>query len=170
MSPASRAGQPPIARPRTRRRSETAAPASAHRRRVRALVPRRPMAAGPAAFGTSPGPVVGSLCSGYAGLDWGPYTAAVRRWETIVGRPAPAPTAPARTGRHRLAARFVEWLQGLPDGWVIAVLGLSHADQLAVLGNGVVPQQAAHAVTPAVVVDRLACPATPPPTREEARP
>jgi DNA (cytosine-5)-methyltransferase 1 len=36
---------------------------------------------------------------------------------------------------------FVEWLMGLPAGWVTAV-GLSHTAQLHVLGNGVVPQQA----------------------------
>jgi DNA (cytosine-5)-methyltransferase 1 len=37
-------------------------------------------------------------------------------------------------------------MMGLPDGWVTdAVDGRSH--QLRILGNGVVPQQAAHALT-----------------------
>lgn len=35
---------------------------------------------------------------------------------------------------------------GLPDGWVTAVPGLTRNDQLKALGNGVVPQQAAHAL------------------------
>ena len=35
---------------------------------------------------------------------------------------------------------------GLPDGWVTAVPGVSRNDQLKILGNGVVPLQAALAV------------------------
>lgn len=35
---------------------------------------------------------------------------------------------------------------GLPDGWVTAVPGLSRNGQLAALGDGVVPQQAAAAL------------------------
>lgn len=35
---------------------------------------------------------------------------------------------------------------GLPAGWVTGVPGLSRADMLHVLGNGVVPQQAAAAL------------------------
>lgn len=34
---------------------------------------------------------------------------------------------------------------GLPAGWVCDVPGLSNADKLRALGNGVVPQQAAEA-------------------------
>lgn len=37
-------------------------------------------------------------------------------------------------------------MMGLPDGWVTDVPGLSIAKQLKVLGNGVVPQQAAYAL------------------------
>ena len=36
---------------------------------------------------------------------------------------------------------------GLPDGHVTAVPGLTRAAQLTALGNGVVPQQAAAAIT-----------------------
>jgi len=43
-----------------------------------------------------------------------------------------------------LSARFVEWLMGLPSGWVTAALPNTRA--LRVLGNGVVPQQAAYAL------------------------
>jgi DNA (cytosine-5)-methyltransferase 1 len=45
-----------------------------------------------------------------------------------------------------LAPAFVEWLQGLEPGWVTS-LRLPRTAQLRALGNGVVPQQAAHAVT-----------------------
>jgi DNA (cytosine-5)-methyltransferase 1 len=37
---------------------------------------------------------------------------------------------------------FVEWLMGLPAGWVTEVAGLSRNEQLHLLGNGVVPAQA----------------------------
>lgn len=38
-------------------------------------------------------------------------------------------------------------MMGLPDGWVTDVPGISRADQLKMLGNGVVSQQAAAAIT-----------------------
>lgn len=80
-------------------------------------------------------------------VDFGPYTAAIARWEAVLGRPAPAPTEPTgKGGAHRLSPRFVEWMMGLPDGWVTDVPGTSRNDQLKALGNGVVPQQAAAAV------------------------
>ena len=63
----------------------------------------------------------------------------------ILGRPAPRPTEPGRTG-ERLSPRFVEWMMGLPEGWVTDVPGLSRNAQLKALGNGVVPQQAAMAL------------------------
>jgi DNA (cytosine-5)-methyltransferase 1 len=37
---------------------------------------------------------------------------------------------------------FVEWLMGLPDGWVTDVPGITANEWLKMLGNGVVPQQA----------------------------
>ncbi|MEU6325962.1 hypothetical protein ABZ851_01510 [Streptomyces sp. NPDC047049] len=46
----------------------------------------------------------------------------------------------------RLSPVFVEWLMGLPAGHVTAVPGLSRSAQLKALGNGVVPQQATHAL------------------------
>lgn len=73
--------------------------------------------------------------------DFGPYTGAVEQWEHILGRPAPAPT----DDKRRLSPHFVEWMMGLPDGWVCDV-GLSRTAALKMLGNGVVPQQAALAV------------------------
>lgn len=76
--------------------------------------------------------------------SWGPYAAAVARWEGLT-RPAPPPTEPGRSG-PRLSPAFVEWMQGLPTGWVTgADLGLTRNAQLMMLGNGVVPQCAAAA-------------------------
>lgn len=79
------------------------------------------------------------------GTDFGPYAAAIARWETVTGRPAPSPTEPGANGRPRLSPRFAEWMMGLPDGWVTGV-GIPRSAQLKALGNGVVPQQAALAL------------------------
>src|SRR5690606_28220929 len=75
---------------------------------------------------------------------WGQYAPAIARWEHVTGRPAPDPTEPGAKGRPRLSPRFVEWLMGLPAGWVTDHLPRNPA--LRVLGNGVVPQQATHAI------------------------
>lgn len=78
---------------------------------------------------------------------FGPYAPAVARWEAVLGRPAPDPTEPTgRNGAHRLSPRFVEWMMGLPAGWVTDVPGLTRPQMLKALGNGVVPQQAAAAL------------------------
>ncbi|UJW29992.1 hypothetical protein L3Q67_02040 [Saccharothrix sp. AJ9571] len=79
---------------------------------------------------------------------WGEYAAAVHRWELLLRRPAPHPTQPGRHGRPVLAPVFVEWLMGLPPGWVTAEhLGLPRTAQLRALGNGVMPAQAAYALS-----------------------
>ena len=78
--------------------------------------------------------------------DWGPYAAAVHRWEPIVGRRAPAPTELTERGKHRLSPRFTEFMMGLPDGWVTDTPGITRNDALKMCGNGVVPQQAAEAL------------------------
>lgn len=101
---------------------------------------------------------------------WGGYGPAIRRWELILGRPAPAPVqlsaaylqmvARRKAGEDKrpvgfrgslrpsrqLAPRFVEWMVGLPEGHVTAVPGLSRNEQLKLLGGIVVPQQGAIAV------------------------
>lgn len=77
---------------------------------------------------------------------FGEYAPAIARWEAVLGRPAPAPTEPTgRDGSQRLSPRFVEWLMGLPDGWVTDV-GLTRNEELKMLGNGAVPQQAVGAL------------------------
>ena len=75
---------------------------------------------------------------------FGPYAAAIQRWEQMLGRTAPDPTEPGKN-RPRLASRFVEFLMGLDDGHVTGV-GLTRPQELKALGNGVVPQQGAAAL------------------------
>lgn len=78
---------------------------------------------------------------------WGRYALAIRRWDHLTGRGAPSPALVTDEGQYRPAPRFVEWLMGLPDGWVTDPnLGLTPPEQLTALGNGVVPAQAAHAL------------------------
>lgn len=74
--------------------------------------------------------------------DWGSYAPAIRRWEQVIGQAAPEPTELGPRGGRRLTARFAEWMMGLPEGWVTDVPGLTRAQQLHAIGNGVVPQQA----------------------------
>jgi DNA (cytosine-5)-methyltransferase 1 len=76
---------------------------------------------------------------------WGEYGHADRRWETVLGCPAPPPAEPGPSGRPRLSPAFAEWMMGVP-GLVTAVPGISRTGQLRVIGNGVVPQQAAAAL------------------------
>lgn len=80
-----------------------------------------------------------------ADVNWGPYTTAVRRWERLTDRLAPAPTEPGKNG-PRLAPALPEWMMGLPAGWVTAVPGIPRNAQLHALGNGVVRQQGAAAI------------------------
>jgi DNA (cytosine-5)-methyltransferase 1 len=77
-----------------------------------------------------------------AACDWGKYESAIRRWEEEFGCVAPQPTEPGRNGGVRLSPVFVEWMMGLPEGWVTG-LDIPRTHQLKLLGNGVVPQQAA---------------------------
>jgi DNA (cytosine-5)-methyltransferase 1 len=80
--------------------------------------------------------------------NWGNYEPAIRSWESVMGRCAPAPTeTTGRAGGHRLSPRFTEWMMGLPDGWVTdPAIGISRNEQLKACGNGVVPQQAVAAL------------------------
>lgn len=74
--------------------------------------------------------------------NWGKFEPAIRRWEEVLGRPAPAPTKPdGKDGAHRLSSAFTEWMMGVPEGW-ITDCGLSRNEELKACGNGVVPQQA----------------------------
>lgn len=77
---------------------------------------------------------------------FGRYAPAITRWEHVLGRPVPSPTEIGPRGGTRLNAAFVEWMMGLPEGWVTDVPWATRSQQLRMLGNGVVPQQAAKAI------------------------
>lgn len=78
-------------------------------------------------------------------VDWRQYTPAIRRWEAILGVPAPRPDARGPRGGLKVNPAFAEWLMGVP-GRITSVPGLSINEQLRLAGNGVVPQQAEHAI------------------------
>ena len=70
-----------------------------------------------------------------APTSWGNYLGAIRRWEAASGRVAPSPVL-----NGKLSEYFVEWMMGLPFGWVTEVHE-KRTPALRLLGNGVVPQQ-----------------------------
>lgn len=80
--------------------------------------------------------------------DWGPYQAAITRWEHVTGRAAPSPVRyDGKDGKARLNPELTEWMMGWPQGWVTDPgIGLSRAQQLKACGNGVVTRQAATAL------------------------
>ncbi|OKL53120.1 DNA (cytosine-5-)-methyltransferase [Bowdeniella nasicola] len=80
--------------------------------------------------------------------SWGHYADAIARWEHITGRPAPAPALLNDADGPRPAPAFVEWLMGLPTGWVTDADYLTQDQQITALGNGVLPLQAARALIP----------------------
>lgn len=88
--------------------------------------------------------------------NWGQYEPSVRRWEAVLGRPAPSPIEPNRNGKPRLTARFVEWMMGLDEGWVTEVPGIARGNQIKILGNGVVPSQAEAALR--ILMERIPVP------------
>ncbi len=79
-------------------------------------------------------------------LDWQEFEPAIRQWERRLGRPAPAPSVFGPRGGVKVSPAFGEWLMGLPEGRITDVPGLSINEQLKLVGNGVVPQQAEHAI------------------------
>lgn len=87
------------------------------------------------------------LADGAQGFQWGKYTEAVNQWESLLGRDAPKPVEDNSNGRPRPAARFYEWMMGLPEGWVTdPAIGLAWSQQIKMCGNGVVPAQAELAI------------------------
>ena len=76
-------------------------------------------------------------CVEEAETSWGRYQGAIRRWEAILGRPAPVPAID-----WKMNPAFIEWMMGFPEGWVDVD---SYSGALKCLGNAVVPHQAAYA-------------------------
>jgi DNA (cytosine-5)-methyltransferase 1 len=89
-----------------------------------------------AATALTPAPAAGT-----SPAAWAEYEPAIRRWETVLGCPAPPPAEPGPSGRPRLSAPFAEWMMGIP-GLVTQVPGIPRTRQLKLIGNGVVPEQA----------------------------
>lgn len=83
---------------------------------------------------------------GTADWDWGPYRDAVKRWQAVLGRPAPSPITTGVRGGRKLSGRFTEFMMGWPEGWVTDVPGVSNDDALRLCGNGCVPAQVAYAL------------------------
>lgn len=82
--------------------------------------------------------------------DWKDCGPALTLWSLCLGRSFPDPSSDGR-----LSAQFAEWMMGLPAGYVTSPeIGLSRAQQLRALGNGVVPQQAAAAIAAMAVRER----------------
>ena len=74
---------------------------------------------------------------------WGRYAEAIARWEHITGHAAPAPAVLNEDRGPRPSPKFVEWLMGLPAGWITDPMGeLTANQQKTALGNGVLPLQA----------------------------
>ncbi|MFJ6239806.1 DNA cytosine methyltransferase [Streptomyces griseus] len=77
------------------------------------------------------------------GQDFGP---AIRRWESILGRPAPAPATPSMTARPRGALRanpaFYEWVMGIDTGVITDHMDMPRPQQIKRAGNSVVTLQA----------------------------
>lgn len=92
---------------------------------------------------------------------WGKFEPAIRRWEAILGRPAPAPTKPdGKDDAHRLNAEFASWMMGLPENWITdPKIGLTRNQALKAAGNGVVPQQAEMALR--ILLEGFPLPMTP---------
>jgi DNA (cytosine-5)-methyltransferase 1 len=80
------------------------------------------------------------------GDPWREFGPAVRHWERLSGRLAPAPAVQGARGARVLNPALPEWMMGLPLGFVTAVPGLTRTDQIKLLGNGVCPPQGAWAV------------------------
>lgn len=72
------------------------------------------------------------------------FVAATSHWESICGYEEPAYYEEYKDSR-RLNVRFSEWLMGWPAGF-ITDSGVPRYAQFALIGNGVVPQQASFAI------------------------
>ncbi|WP_083295535.1 DNA cytosine methyltransferase [Corynebacterium sp. HMSC070E08] len=80
-------------------------------------------------------------------LRWGEAAPAILAWAMLTGRTPPPIVGDRKDYRAETTTEFIEFMMGLPEGWVTEVPGLTRNQQLKALGNGVVPQAAAAALT-----------------------
>ena len=76
-------------------------------------------------------------------------TDSLEHWANVTGEPYPYPlyTAPMSETEGIVSLAFIEWMMGLPVGYVSTPsLPLTRAERLLLLQAGTVPLQAAHAV------------------------
>ena len=76
-------------------------------------------------------------------------TLALEHWAKVTGEPYPYPiyTTPTHDTQGSATLAFIEWMMGLPVGYVSTPsLPLIRAERLRLLQTGTVPLQAAHAV------------------------
>lgn len=76
-------------------------------------------------------------------------TRALEHWAKVTGEPYPYPlyTTPTPGTQGSATLAFIEWMMGLPIGYVSTPsLPLTRADRMHLLQTGTVPLQAAHAV------------------------
>ena len=76
-------------------------------------------------------------------------THALDHWAKVTGEPYPYPlyTAPTPETQGSATLAFIEWMMGLPTGYVSTPsLPLTRAERMGLLQTGTVPLQAAHAV------------------------
>ena len=79
-------------------------------------------------------------------LRWGDAAPAILTWAMLTGRTPPPIVGDRKDYRAETTTEFIEFMMGLPEGWVTSVPGLTRNQQLKALGNGVVPQAAAAAL------------------------
>lgn len=76
-------------------------------------------------------------------------TGSLEHWAKVTGEPYPYPlyTAPTTGTQGSATLAFIEWMMGLPVGYVSTPsLPLTRAERMHLLQTGTVPLQAAHAV------------------------
>lgn len=72
---------------------------------------------------------------------WGKYEPVIKRWERLTRLAPVALKHNPKIDAGQVTPQFVEWMMGLPQGWVSGVPGMERKTALRALGNGAVPQQ-----------------------------